>query len=97
MRICPRMLSESIRCDTMSSTMKEETRRLYLKPGDQVTHLRYPEWGFGVVIEEMNSNVLGGISYVRIAFRDGHIRIFDNNIDNSCCCYHAGIRRFSGK
>lgn len=81
----------------MSSYLKEEIRRLYLKPGDQVTHLRYPEWGFGIVTEEMNSNVLGGISYVRIVFRDGKTRIFDNNIENSCCCYHAGVRRFSKK
>jgi len=71
--------------------MKEETRRLYLKTGDQVIHLRYPEWGFGVVVEERNSNILGGMSYVRIGFRDGNTRVFDNNFANSCCCYHAGI------
>jgi len=35
--------------------MKEEVRRLYLKSGDQVMHLKYPEWGFGVVVEEWNS------------------------------------------
>ncbi len=93
----PRRPSASTRCNEMSSYLKEEIRRLYLKPGDQVTHLRYPEWGFGIVTEEMNSNVLGGVSYVRIVFRDGKTRIFDNNIENSCCCYHAGIRRFSKK
>ena len=73
--------------------MREEIRRLYLKPGDQVVHLRYPEWGFGVVTEERNSEVLGGISYVKISFLDGQTRIFDNNFDNSCCCYYSGIRK----
>ncbi len=73
--------------------MKEETRRLYLKTGDQVYHLRFPEWGFGVVVEERNSEVLGGMSYVKVTFRDGQTRVFDNNFANSCCCYYAGIRR----
>lgn len=74
--------------------MREEIRRLYLQVGDQVSHLRFPEWGSGVVIEERNSRVLGGSSYVKIAFGDGCTRIFDNNFANSCCCYHAGIRRY---
>ena len=73
--------------------MKEEVRRLYLKTGDQVVHLRFPEWGFGVVVEERNSEILGGMSYVKVTFRDGRTRIFDNNFDNSCCCYYAGVRR----
>jgi hypothetical protein len=34
--------------------MKEEVRRLYLKSGDKVRHIRFPEWGFGVVTEERN-------------------------------------------
>lgn len=71
----------------------EETRYLYLKVGDWVFHQRYPEWGFGVVVEERNSLVLGGCSYVKIAFRDGQTRIFDNNFKSECCCYHAGVRR----
>ena len=75
--------------------MREEIRRLYLKAGDQVVHLRFPEWGFGVVEEECNSGILGGMSYVKIVFRDGAMRIFDNNFDNPCCCYYAGIRRCS--
>jgi hypothetical protein len=73
--------------------MREEIRRLYLKAGDQVIHLRFPEWGFGVVIEEWNSQILGGISYVKISFRDGQTRVFDNNFENSYCCYYAGIRK----
>ena len=73
--------------------MKEETRRLYLKAGDEVIHARYPEWGSGRVVEERNSGVVGGMSYVKVAFRDGRTRIFDNNFANSCCCYYAGVRK----
>ncbi len=71
----------------------EEIRKIYLKMGDKVIHLRFPHWGMGVVIEECNSVVLGGISYVKISFRDGRTRVFDNNFSNACCCYYAGIRR----
>jgi hypothetical protein len=71
----------------------EETRFLYLKVGDRVEHHRYPEWGSGIVLEEKNSVVQGGSSYVKIMFRDGQMRIFDNNFKNSTCCYHAGLRR----
>ena len=71
----------------------EERRSLYLKVGDWVTHHRYPEWGNGVVVEEKNSLVLGGASFVKIAFGDGQTRIFDNNFKNATCCYHFGLRR----
>jgi hypothetical protein len=71
----------------------EETRYLYLKVGDWVFHHRYPEWGSGIVVEERNSSVQGGSSYVKITFRDGQTRIFDNNFQNGTCCYHAGLRR----
>jgi hypothetical protein len=71
----------------------EENRYLYLKVGDWVVHQKYPEWGMGVVVEEKNSFVLGGSSFVKITFRDGQTRIFDNNFKNSTCCYHAGLRR----
>jgi hypothetical protein len=71
----------------------EEIRHLYLKVGDWVVHPRYPEWGSGLVIEERNSSVQGGSSYVKVAFRDGQTRIFDNNFKNATCCYHAGLRR----
>lgn len=73
--------------------MMEENRRLYLQIGDRVIHLRFPEWGSGVVVEERNSQIAGGASYVRITFGDGHTRAFDNNFANPCCCYHSGIRR----
>jgi hypothetical protein len=71
----------------------EETRRLYLKVGDWVFHQRYPEWGMGLVVEEKNSLVLGGSSFVKVVFRDGQTRIFDNNFQNPTCCYHFGLRR----
>ncbi len=71
----------------------EETRRIYLKMGDKVVHLRYPHWGTGEVVEERNSLVLGGNSYVKIVFKDGLVRVFDNNFANAWCCYYAGIRR----
>ncbi|MGA2957571.1 MAG: DUF3553 domain-containing protein [Thermodesulfobacteriota bacterium] len=71
----------------------EERRHLYLKVGDWVIHPKYPEWGSGVVVEEQNSFVLGGLSLVKITFRDGQTRIFDNNFKNTTCCYHAGLRR----
>ncbi len=71
----------------------EETRFLYLKVGEWVVHRKYPEWGTGLVVEERNSSVQGGSSYVKITFCDGQTRIFDNNFKSSTCCYHAGVRR----
>ena len=73
--------------------LMEERRSLYLKVGDWVVHRKYPEWGTGLVIEERNSLVQGGSSYVKITFGDGETRIFDNNFKNATCCYHAGLRR----
>jgi len=54
-------------------------RRLYLKVGDWVIHGQFPEWGEGRVVEERNSEVLGGLCMVRILFRDGKERSFINN------------------
>jgi hypothetical protein len=71
----------------------EERRCLYLKVGDWVIHHKYPEWGPGLVVEEKNSLVLGGSSFVRVTFHDGQTRIFDNNFKNATCCYHSGLRR----
>ena len=75
------------------SNFMEETRYLYLKAGDWVVHHKYPEWGVGIVVEERNSPIQGGASYVKVTFRDGQTRIFDNNFRNATCCYHAGLRR----
>jgi hypothetical protein len=67
-------------------------KRLYLKVGDKVSHIRYSAWGIGKVIEERHSLLSGGFSFVRILFEDGNERSFINDMDNECCCYYAGIR-----
>ncbi len=70
-----------------------EIRKLYLSAGEDVVHLRHPEWGVGKVVEEMNSTIPGGASMIRIEFRHGGNKTFDNNLESLCCCYHAGVRR----
>ncbi|HLG21661.1 MAG TPA: hypothetical protein VI382_02510 [Candidatus Manganitrophaceae bacterium] len=67
-------------------------RRLYLKLGDAVIHHQFPQWGKGVVVEERNSQMMGGLCMVRIIFNDGKERSFINNLDDHNCCYYAGIR-----
>jgi len=69
-----------------------ETRRLFLKLGNRVTHKRYPEWGLGEVVEERSSTLVGGLCFVRIVFTDGRERSFINNLDDLNCCYYKGIR-----
>jgi hypothetical protein len=70
-----------------------EEKRLYLRVGDEVSHLRYEEWGLGVVMEVMTSSVPGGTCLVRIRFQDGQMRCFNNDLDNEACCYFFGVRR----
>jgi hypothetical protein len=70
-----------------------EQKRLYLRVGDEVSHLRYEEWGTGVVIEIMTSSVPGGTCLARIRFQDGQMRCFNNDLDNEACCYFFGVRR----
>lgn len=67
-------------------------QRLFLKLGDQVIHLRYPQWGIGVVVEQRSSTMAGGMCIARVVFRDGVERSFFNDLDNSNCCYFTGIR-----
>lgn len=67
-------------------------RRLYLKPGDRVRHLKYSFWGVGEVTEERNSTLEGGMCFVRVLFEDGKERSFINDMDNELCCYYAGLR-----
>lgn len=71
-----------------------EAKRLYLRVGDEVTHLRYDEWGIGVVMECMTSSVPGGTCLARIRFQDGQLRCFNNDLDNESCCYYFGLRRY---
>ena len=77
-----------------SSAALSERKRLYLRVGDEVNHLRYDEWGIGVVMEVMTSSVPGGTCLVRIRFQDGQLRCFNNDLDNESCCYFFGVRRY---
>ena len=71
-----------------------EAKRLYLRVGDEVTHLRHEEWGMGVVMEIMTSSVPGGTCLARVRFQDGQLRCFNNDLDNESCCYYFGVRRY---
>ena len=71
----------------------EKDYSLFLRVGDQVYHKHYRRWGMGVVVEERTSEVPGGFCYVRVDFRDGNTRVFDNNFKSQNCCYYAGIRK----
>ena len=71
-----------------------EAKRLYLRVGDEVTHVRYEEWGMGVVMEIMTSSVPGGTCLARVRFQDGQLRCFNNDLDNESCCYYFGVRRY---
>ncbi|MEW6601726.1 MAG: hypothetical protein AB1499_12215 [Nitrospirota bacterium] len=67
-------------------------KRLFLKVGDRVNHLGNLDWGAGMVIEERHSGLSGGFCMVRILFDDGNERSFINDLDNSHCCFYAGMR-----
>jgi hypothetical protein len=71
-----------------------EEKRLYLRVGDEVNHLRHEEWGIGVAMEVMTSSVPGGTCLVRVRFQDGQLRCFNNDLDNQACCYYFGVRRY---
>ena len=71
-----------------------EGKRLYLRVGDEVNHLRYEEWGIGVVTEVMTSSIPGGTCLARVRFQDGQLRCFNNDLDNDACCYYFGVRRY---
>ena len=77
-----------------SSVALAESKRLYLRVGDEVNHLRYEEWGLGVVMEVMTSSVPGGTCLARVRFQDGQLRCFNNDLDNEACCYYFGVRRY---
>lgn len=75
----------------MEYTAKD--KRLYLRMGDRVTHVRYEEWGEGAVVEERTSVVPGGTCLVRILWEDGQQRTFNNDLDHEQCCYFFGVRK----
>jgi hypothetical protein len=76
------------------SLAASEGKRLYLRVGDEVNHLRHEEWGLGVVLEVMTSSIPGGTCLARARFQDGQLRCFNNDLDNEACCYYFGIRRY---
>lgn len=65
-----------------------------MRVGDEVNHLRYEEWGLGVVVEAMTSSIPGGTCLARVRFQDGQLRCFNNDLDNEACCYYFGVRRY---
>ncbi len=69
-------------------------KRLYLQVGDEVNHLRFEEWGIGVVMELMTSSIPGGTCLARVRFQDGQLRCFNNDLDSEACCYYFGVRRY---
>ena len=77
-----------------STLLFKERKRLFLVVGDEVTHIRYEEWGIGVVMECMTSSVPGGTCLARVRFQDGQLRCFNNDLDNESCCYYFGLRRY---
>ncbi len=76
-----------------SGTHGMERKRLFLRLGDRVVHRDCRQWGEGIVIEEMTSRLEGGTCLVRIRFRDGKQRTFNNDLDHEMCCYYLGLRR----
>ena len=76
----------------VSATAKpKREKHTFLRVGDKVVHKKFKFWGGGVVMETRASELPGGMCYVRILFQDGKERIFDNDLDSACCCYHTGI------
>jgi hypothetical protein len=71
-----------------------DDKRLYLRVGDEVNHIRHEEWGPGVVMEIMTSSIPGGTCLARVRFLDGQLRCFNNDLDNEACCYYFGVRRY---
>ena len=72
-------------------TKPKSERHTYLRVKDKVFHKKFKFWGGGIVMETWSSDLPGGMCFVRILFRDGKQRVFDNNFDSTCCCYYTGI------
>jgi len=70
---------------------RTEGKHIYLKVGDKVFHKNYRSWGGGVVVETRESDLPGGLCFVRILFQDGKQRVFDNSYESACCCYYTGV------
>jgi len=58
-----------------------EGKRLYLRVGDEVNHLRYEEWGIGVVVEAMR---FGAIDFVeKPLYRDKLLPLIERAVVQS--------------
>jgi len=86
--------SQEVRRSSEPPHTLTERKRLFLAVGDEVSHVRYEQWGIGVVTETMTSSVPGGTCLARIRFQDGQLRCFNNDLDNESCCYYFGVRRY---
>ncbi len=73
------------------SQKQADKKHTYLRVGDKVYHKNYRSWGGGIVVETWSSDLPGGLCFVRILFRDGKQRVFDNSYDSASCCCHTGI------
>lgn len=67
--------------------------RPYVQVGDYVYHERFRQWGLGTVVEVWSSMVAGGPCLAKIQFQDGNLRVFNNNLENSSCCYYTGVTK----
>jgi hypothetical protein len=79
------------RSEISSTKRPKSEKHAYLHVGDKVFHKKFKSWGGGIVMETWASELPGGMCYVRILFQDGKQRVFDNDFDSVCCCYHTGI------
>jgi hypothetical protein len=79
------------RTEIPSAEKPKSNKRTYLRVGDKVFHKKFKSWGGGIVLETWSSDLPGGTCFVRILFQDGKQRVFDNNFDSVCCCYHTGV------
>jgi hypothetical protein len=60
--------------------------------GDVIYHKHRRAWGIGKVVEVKTSILDGGPALVRILFQDGRDRTFFNDLEDTMCCYYAGVR-----
>lgn len=74
----------------------DEPKRLFLRAGDTVYHMRYRAWGVGRVVEVITSELPGGCALARILWTDGKKRVFNNDVDHYQCCYFFGVRLDAG-
>ena len=79
------------RSEVSSTGKPKREKHTFLRVGDKVVHKRFKSWGGGMVTETWASDLPGGMCYARILFQDGKQRVFDNDFDSVCCCYHTGI------